>query len=119
MIKKNFNQPLSPIVFHILLSLSKRERHGYEIMKQVGYESRGVINLGPGSLYGTLKRLLEECLVEEAAERPDQVIDDRRRRYYRLTEEGYLLLGGEIERLSQILSIARKNLGFARVGGLA
>jgi DNA-binding PadR family transcriptional regulator len=96
--------PLTPPVFSILLSLSLRERHGYDILKHVRDSSGGAVRLGPGTLYTTIKRLLEAGLVVEATT-PDQ--DDPRRRYYRLTDAGRRRLDAEIARMELALRLAR------------
>lgn len=99
---------MSPATFHILLSLATRERHGYDIMKQAVSDSSGRVNLGPGTLYGTIKQLMATGSIEESEERPDPQLDDQRRRYYRLTPAGRRLLGLELERLDQTLTKARQ-----------
>ncbi|MGI8549565.1 MAG: PadR family transcriptional regulator [Dehalococcoidia bacterium] len=99
--------PLTPPVFYILLSLSLKERHGYEILKHVQTASEGAIHLGPGTLYATLKRLLQAELVVEASERPELEHDDERRRYYRLTERGRSRLTVELARMQQALALAK------------
>jgi DNA-binding PadR family transcriptional regulator len=114
---KQFSQPglpLTPPVFYILLALSLRERHGYDIIKHVRTTSGGAVRLGPGTLYTTLKRLLREGLIAEVAERPDPEHDDARRRYYRLTERGREHLAAELRRMEQALALAR---GGATAGG--
>src|SRR5882672_6142716 len=80
--------PLTPAVFHILLALAEGERHGYAIMQEVAQNTEGRIHMGPGTLYGTVKRMLADKLIEESDERPDEALDDERRRYYRLTDFG-------------------------------
>lgn len=105
--------PLTPAVFHILLALADGERHGYSIMQEVAHQSDGQVKMGPGTLYGTIKRLLHARLIEEAAERPDPALDDERRRYYRLTPQGRLLLQAEIKRLDAILRQVRATKLFA------
>ncbi len=80
--------PLRPSVFHILLALSDGDLHGYAIMQEVAEHTGGQIKLGPGTLYGAIKRLLSDRLIVEADERPDPELDDERRRYYRLTDFG-------------------------------
>ena len=99
--------PLTPAVFHILLALADRERHGYAIMSEVASTTEGRIKLGPGTLYGTIKRLLTAGLVEESDERPDPELDDERRRYYRLTDFGRLVLQAEVLRFSKMVRAAR------------
>ena len=76
---------LTPPVFHILLALADGERHGYAIGQDVAVQTDGRLDLGPGTLYGCLKRMLTAALVEESDVRPDPALDDERRRYYRLT----------------------------------
>ena len=78
--------PLSPTVFHILLALGEGDRHGYSIMQEVTARSDGQVRLGPGTLYGAIKRMIQDGLIEESDERPDPELDDERRRYYRLTD---------------------------------
>src|SRR5216683_4261997 len=99
--------PLTPPVFHILLALSEGERHGYAIMREVSADTGGSLELGPGTLYGCLKRMLSARLVEESDERPDPELDDERRRYYRLTDLGARTVRAEAERLAAAVSAAR------------
>ncbi len=99
--------PLTPAVFHVLLALSGGERHGYAIMQEVAESTDGQINMGPGTLYGTIKRLLEAELIEESDERPDPHLDDERRRYYRLTAVGEQVVRAEAQRYADIVTIAR------------
>jgi DNA-binding PadR family transcriptional regulator len=102
------NQPLTPAVFHILLALADGEKHGYAIMKDVEAQTRGGIKMGPGTLYGSIKRMLAGGLIEESGERPDPALDDERRRYYRLTGVGQKVVSAESERLAQAVAIARQ-----------
>ncbi len=111
--------PLTPAVFHVLLALVEGERHGYAIMQDVAESTRGRINMGPGTLYGTIKRLLEARLIEESDQRPDPELDDERRRYYRLTGLGQEVVKAEARRYEQLAKLARRKrlLGqTARVG---
>jgi len=80
--------PLRPATFQILMALVDGERHGYSIMTEVSERSEHTVRLGAGTLYGSLKRLLEDGLVEEAGERSDAELGDERRRYYRITKFG-------------------------------
>lgn len=98
--------PLTPAVFHILLALSGGELHGYAIMQEVESQSSGSVPMGPGTLYGSLKRMLASGLVAEAGERPDPALDDERRRYYKLTEEGTRALRSEADRLAHLMNQA-------------
>jgi DNA-binding PadR family transcriptional regulator len=99
--------PLTPAVFHILLTLADGERHGYAIMREVAASTAGRIQMGPGTLYGTIKRMIAAELIEESDERPDPAIDDERRRYYRLTAFGRRVAAAEAERLSQLVRLAQ------------
>jgi DNA-binding PadR family transcriptional regulator len=99
--------PLTPPVFHILLALSDGERHGYAIMQAVADDTGGALALGPGTLYGCIKRMLAARLIEESDERPDPALDDERRRYYRLTALGDRVVRAEAKRLSTAVSAAR------------
>ncbi len=101
--------PLTPASFYILLALAMHEQHGYGIMKQTELDSSGALRLGPGTLYGTIKRLLEQAWIEEADERPDPALDDQRRRYYRITAAGRQALNLELERLDRAVTLARKH----------
>ena|ERR1044071_6856848 len=99
--------PLTPAVFHILLALADGERHGYAIIKEVEALTDGRMRLGPGTLYGSIKRMLEEGFIEESEERPDPALDDERRRYYRLTEFGRRVAVAEATRLQRVVASAR------------
>jgi DNA-binding PadR family transcriptional regulator len=99
--------PLTPAMFHILLALAGGERHGYAIMREVEALTGGAQRLGPGSLYGSIKRLLAAGLIEECGERPDPAADDQRRRYYRLTDLGRRAAGAEARRLEALVRAAR------------
>ena len=99
--------PLSPAAFHVLLALAEGERHGYAIIKDVEARTGGRVRMGPGTLYGAVKRMLEEGLIEESDERPDAALDDERRRYYRLTAFGRRVAAAEAERLSGLVAAAR------------
>jgi DNA-binding PadR family transcriptional regulator len=103
--------PLTPAVFNILLSLADGEKHGYGIMLEVEAITGGAISMGPGTLYGSIKRMLKAGLIEESDERPDPEMDDERRRYYRLTGFGRRVLQLEAERLAaQVVAARRKHL---------
>src|SRR5271167_1298489 len=97
--------PLTPAVFAILLALSDGEKHGYAIMKEAALPAGGSIVLGPGTLYGTLDRLIRDALVEETG-----LTDDARRRYYRLTQLGHRVLAAETSRLAASLRTARTRI---------
>jgi DNA-binding PadR family transcriptional regulator len=99
--------PLTPAVFQILLALCDQERHGYGIMQEVAVQTGGRLRLGPGSLYGCLKRMLRSGLVEESQERPDPDMEDERRRYYRITDLGRRVTRSEAQRLEVAVAAAR------------
>ena len=95
--------PLTPAVFHILLTLAKGEKHGYEIMKQVRQDSNGKVKMGNGTLYGSLKRMLADKLIEDAGEKEE--MDNERRKYYRLTKKGRKFLDAEVQRYVEIVKV--------------
>ena len=99
--------PLTPPVFHILLALADEERHGYGIMQDVARQTNDTLQLGPGTLYGCLKRMLAARLVEESDERPDPALDDDRRRYYRMTPLGQRAVRAEARRLADAVTAAK------------
>ena len=94
---------LSRVAMYVLLAIGPEERHGYAIMREVERISEGTVRMGPGTLYGTNKKLLEIGLVEEAGERPDADGDDERRRYYRVTGLGERVVTAEVRRLSTMI----------------
>ncbi len=96
--------PLTPVVFHILLALSEAPRHGYGILKDVLDQTNGRLRLGPGTLYGSLQRLMDRGWVEEVATPADA---DERRRYYRLHRTGRTALDAEVERMATLVHVAR------------
>lgn len=105
------NLPLTPAMFHVLLSLADGEKHGYAILKEVALRTGGKVQLSAGTLYGIIKRLNEEGWIVESSKRPSAVFDDERRRYYRLTELGRRVAAAEARRLEELLVMARtKNL---------
>jgi DNA-binding PadR family transcriptional regulator len=97
--------PLKTNWFHILLSLAGQEQHGYGIMQEVLERTRGKVRLWPATLYGSLKRLIDEGLIEESDERPAPELDDARRRYYKLTRLGRRVLDLECERLEELVQL--------------
>src|SRR6266568_5487983 len=99
--------PLTPAVFHILLALADSERHGYGIMQEIARRTDGAMRMGPGTLYGSIKRMLADGLIEASDERPDPALDDERRRYYRLTDFGQRVAQAEAQRLAQVVRIAQ------------
>jgi len=102
----NITPSLPLAVFHILVALAPGERHGYAIMQEVAERTSGRVRLGPGSLYGSIKRMLEQGLIEEVRP-PARSGDDERRRYYRLTKTGRRAAEAEAARLDEIVRGAR------------
>jgi len=97
---------LAPTTFHILLALTEGERHGYAIMQEVAAATNGSVRLGPGTLYGALKRLFDSGIVAER-ERPNPGPGDERRRYYRITDFGRAVARAEARRLGGLVRVAR------------
>lgn len=100
-------RPLTPAVFHILLALAGGEKHGYGIIQEVAAQTGGALRMGPGTLYGSIRRMLDSGLIEESDARPDPALDDERRRYYRLTASGRRAAEAEAARLEQLVRTAR------------
>lgn len=101
--------PLPQAQFHVLVALTEGESHGYAIMQAVESSSGGIVRMGPATLYGTLKRLVDSGLAEELAKKAVPG-DDQRRRYYRLTALGQRVCAAEADRLSSLVRITRSNL---------
>lgn len=99
--------PLTPAAFQVLLCLAAGPRHGYAIMREVEETTDGRVALGPGTLYGTIKRLRDAGLIRESAQRPDPEDDDSRRRYYELTALGRRVAAAEAARLEDAVARAR------------
>ena len=99
--------PLPSAAFHILLALTDEDLHGYAIMRQVEQQTRGRVRLGPGTLYGSLRTLVEASLIEELDDNSGLEDSSERRRYYRLTPAGLKLVRSEVEGLAQTLRFAR------------
>ncbi len=100
--------PLTPVVLHILLALVDGERHGYAIAQEIEATTAGQIRTGPGTLYGSIQRMLGSSLIEEAPRRRRAPEVDERRRYYRVTPFGRRVLELELQRLSQVVRVARQ-----------
>jgi DNA-binding PadR family transcriptional regulator len=99
--------PLPMAVFHILIALADRDRHGYSIMQDVATRTGGKVQLSAGTLYSSIRRMREQGLIEELAESPDPSSTDERRRYYRLTRFGKRTAAAEVQRLNALLQEAR------------
>jgi DNA-binding PadR family transcriptional regulator len=106
MIRKKAKTPLTPAVLHILLALSTQERHGYGIMKQVQEDSKGKVTMGPGTLYGSIGRMIDTGLICESNKKIDPKLDDERRIYYKITAQGKKALAAELERYKEVVDIA-------------
>jgi DNA-binding PadR family transcriptional regulator len=104
--KTTSGAPLTPAVLHILLALSTDERHGYGIMKQVERESHGKVKMGPGTLYGSIGRMIAAGLIRESDKRVDPALDDERRIYYELTGAGREALRAELNRYREVVAVA-------------
>lgn len=100
------SKPPSSAAYHIMLALAGGEAHGYGLINTITEISDGAVRLGPGTLYGTISRLLEDGLIEECDERPDPELDDRRRRYYQLSGTGEQVLTAETRRLQRLVQAA-------------
>jgi DNA-binding PadR family transcriptional regulator len=104
--------PLPPVTFHILLALADEPRHGYAIMQDVAERTGNELNLGAGTLYRSIQRMLEQGLIAETRRRPAPEHDDERRRYYQITPFGAAVARAETRRLSRLVKLARAS-GFA------
>jgi DNA-binding PadR family transcriptional regulator len=98
--------PLTPAVLHILLALSTEARHGYGIMKQVKLDAGEKVTMGPGTLYGSLRRMIDAGLIRESGKSIDPDIDDERRIYYELTGLGQQALAAELQRYREVVAVA-------------
>lgn len=108
--------PLPASAMHIIVALAGGEKHGYAIMRDIEDLSGGSVTMGPGTLYGSIKRMIHQGLIEETDERPDPALDDQRRRYYRLTGRGQRVGAAEQARLAALLDAAQlRQLG---LGGM-
>lgn len=112
------NAPLTPAVLHILLTLSRGEAHGYGIMKQVEADSQGRVNMGPGTLYGSIGRMIDAGFIRESDKRIDPEMDDERRIYYAITGAGQKALAAELDRYRDVVSIAKKLSAFHLAYGI-
>ncbi len=108
MAKRKTNAPLTPAVLHILLALSTNERHGSGIMKQVESDSQGKVNMGPGTLYGSIRRMIEAGLIRESDKEVDPEMDDERRVYYKITGLGQKALAAELQRYREVVAVAKQ-----------
>ena|SRR5882724_1328699 len=108
MAKNKANAPRTPAVLHILLALSNQERHGYGIMKQVESDSQGRVKMGPGTLYGSLGRMIDAGLIRESDKKVDPKMGDERRVFYSITGLGQQALATELERYREVVAVAKQ-----------
>jgi DNA-binding PadR family transcriptional regulator len=106
--------PLTPAVLHILLALSQGERHGYGIMKQVEADSEARVTMGPGTLYGSMKRMMDAGLIRESDKRVDPEMGDERRIYYELTPAGGEALRAELQRYRGVVDVAEGRVAYGQ-----
>ena len=104
------NTPLTPAVLHILLALSREERHGYGIMKEVEADSQGKVKMGPGTLYGSIGRMIDAGLIRESDRKADPGMGDERRVYYAITGAGQKALAAELKRYREVVAVAGQKL---------
>ncbi len=108
--------PLPASVMQIIVALASGEKHGYAVMQEVEALSAGAVKMGPGTLYGSIKRMIDQGLLEETESRLDPALDDERRRYYKLTELGHRVGSAEHDRLRRLVSAAdARKLGLGGV----
>ncbi len=103
------NVPLTPAVLHILLALSTQERHGYGIMKRVESDSQRKVKMGPGTLYGSIGRMISAGLIRESDTKMDPEMDDQRRVYYKIASLGQEALTAELQRYREVVALAKNN----------
>jgi len=115
----NPHLPLPAAALHIVLALNRGERHGYAIMGDVEELSDGIIKMGPGSLYGTIKKLVAAGIIEQTDARPDPALDDQRRKYYRLTALGEAVSAAEIQRLANLVERTQRSAPARLLGELS
>jgi len=101
------SNPLSPAMFHILMSIAEEERHGYAIIQDVAASTNGELRLSPGTLYRSIQRMLEQGLIVESRRRPARELDDERRRYYRITPLGITTARAELRRMAKLVRLGR------------
>ena len=99
--------PLPEAALHILMALAEDDRHGYAIIQDVALRTGGEVRIGPGTLYRSIQRMLDQGLIEEPRERPAADLDDERRRYYRITPLGKAAARAEARRLAALVRLAR------------
>ena len=108
MVRHSTHAPLTPAVLHILFALSTRPCHGYGITKQIKADTDDKVSLGPGTLYGSLRRMIDAGLIRESEKRTDREMDDERRIYYEITGLGQQALAAELQRYRQVIAVAAR-----------
>ena len=108
MANNSANAPLTPAVLHILLALSAKQSHGYGIMKKVQEDSQGKVKMGPGTLYGSLGRMIDAGFIRESDKKVDPKMDDERRVYYAITGLGRKMLSAELQRYDEVVALAKR-----------
>ena len=111
--------PLTPVEFHVLLSLTDSERHGYAILQEVEQRTGGALRLRTGTLYTVIKRMLDAAWIAETSAPASSANDDERRRYYRLTRDGRAVVAAEARRLETLVALAREKRVLGPVRRLA
>ena len=102
-------RPISAQVFQILLAVSDKQLHGYAIIQDIEGRTNGEVVLSTSTLYGAIKRMMRDGLVERSEERPDPELDDERRRYYRITDFGREVARAEAQRIERLAKIVRRS----------
>ncbi len=101
--------PLKPALYLILIALTDGDRHGYGLKKEILRRTDGRVKLGAGTLYRSIRQLVDLGLIEESSQRPDPALDDERRRYFRLTLLGRQAAQAETARLAELVRIAQSS----------
>ena len=118
MVRRSFDPesylPLTPPMFQVLLALADGEKHGYAVIKEVHRRTDGKVRLSAGTLYAVIKRFVNDGLIVECDERPDPALDDERRRYYRLSDDGRAVAIAEARRMEEVVDQARAKLLLGR-----
>ncbi len=101
--------PLSTPVLQVLISLHEQDRHGYAIIQDIESRTSGEVMLSTSTLYGAVKRMMRDGLIERSDERPDPDLDDERRRYYRITDFGRAVGQAEAQRIERLARIVKRS----------
>lgn len=108
-------KPLPAASLHIVLALLDGELHGYALMRRVAELSDGAVRMGPGTLYGTLNRLVQDGLIKETTDRVERQ-DNERRRYYQLSGAGRTVALAELDRLRSLVHRVANQLPGGAIG---